>query len=376
MFSVSTDSEPASEGSPPITTTTINLCRAGIRLEDLIWHFPETRCVEILKQLEANGVTSWEAVRCAGPELVRQVTDREAAAVLATLAEAMESATELESFHPAGLLRLMNGSTSEYEAGARLCHHPIRVSLRGGIPGDAVPRRLKILHCSDTHEERVSNHSEEQYDIFIFSGDFAPQHVILKEGSPAAEESVRRFNAWLGRIPAKHKIVVAGNHDMVFETWGPARVAAMLTNAIYLCDSGVSVEGLYIWGSPWIAWGGGGFERHRAPAHPWRSVPTECDVLVTHSPPGGIMDIHPSTFDCAPSAPQRLCSVCLRKHTPNTHEGDAELRVEILARIRPVLHCFGHCHNSPGIGRKNGIVFSNAAYTTGLVFDLCLVSGR
>ena len=359
---------------PPLIEPSSRDAPRAIRLDDLLWHFSEPRCVEILQRLESNGVASWEAVRSAGRELVRQVTDREAAVVLGTLAEAIESATELESFHPAGLLRLTSGSTPEYEAGARLCPYPIRIRPAG----DSVPRRLKILHCSDTHDERVSSHSGEEYDIFIFSGDFAPQHVILKHDSPAVEDSIRRFNAWLGRVPAAHKIVVAGNHDMVFETWGPTRVAAALTNATYLCDSGVSVEGLYIWGSPWIAWGGGGFELHRAPAHPWRSIPADrrIDILVTHSPPGGIMDIHPSAFDSAPGAPQRHCSVCLRVHTPSRHEGDPEMRSEVFGRLRPALHCFGHCHNSPGVGRKNGIVFSNAAYTTGLVFDLVVAAGR
>jgi hypothetical protein len=183
-------------------------------------------------------------------------------------------------------------------------------------------------------------------------------------------ETLFRFNNWLGTIPAKHKIVVAGNHDHVFETWGVNRVAAALTNATYLCDSGVVVEGLYIWGSPWIAFGGGGFERRRAPAHPWRSIPsdTHIDILVTHSPPGGIMDTHASAVENVADAPE--CCVCRRKHARNHHWGDTDLRVELFERLRPALHCFGHSHESPGIGRKRNTVFSNAGYTHGLVYNI------
>jgi hypothetical protein len=340
-----------------------------IRLDDLSWHFPEQRSTDILRQLVANGLDFWEAIGSAGYEIIRQVTDREAASTLLRLVGTMSNPAELECFHPAGLLRLVDGKTSEYAPGARLCPHPILVRRASESAGP--PRRIKILHCSDTHEERYSVHLGEHYDIFIFSGDFSPQHMILQENSPGVEAHIRRFNTWLGQIPATHRVVVGGNHDMVFETWGPARVAAALTNATaYLCDSCVVLEGICIWGSPWITLGGGGFERHRAPAHPWRSIPADrsVDILVTHSPPGGIMDIHPSAVDVTSGAPE--CGVCKQTHAPNHHWGDREMRSEIFSRLRPALHCFGHSHESPGIGRKRGIVFSNAAYTHGLVFDL------
>jgi hypothetical protein len=54
---------------------------------------------------------------------------------------------------------------------------------------------------------------------------------------------------WLGTLPHKHKIIIAGNHDITFEedfyekNWkrfyhstkeDPAAVKALITNAIYL----------------------------------------------------------------------------------------------------------------------------------------------
>jgi hypothetical protein len=78
-------------------------------------------------------------------------------------------------------------------------------------------------------------------DILIHAGDFmtygnAPREII-------------DFNAWLGRQPHPNKIVIAGNHDRLFESHpNPAR--ALVTNGIYLEDSGVELEGLKFWGSP------------------------------------------------------------------------------------------------------------------------------
>jgi 3',5'-cyclic AMP phosphodiesterase CpdA len=45
-------------------------------------------------------------------------------------------------------------------------------------------------------------------DVLIHAGDFTMR------GRPKA---IRKFNAWLGRQPHKHKIVIAGNHDITFD---------------------------------------------------------------------------------------------------------------------------------------------------------------
>jgi len=31
------------------------------------------------------------------------------------------------------------------------------------------------------------------------------------------EKEIRDFDAWLGELPHKHKIVICGNHDLSFE---------------------------------------------------------------------------------------------------------------------------------------------------------------
>lgn len=79
-----------------------------------------------------------------------------------------------------------------------------------------------------------------------------------------------------GRLPHKHKIVIAGNHDITFDeemlqtdinlrrfgldvekvqsdltSEGVSSVKDFLTNCVYLEDAGVELYGIKIYGSPW-----------------------------------------------------------------------------------------------------------------------------
>jgi len=65
---------------------------------------------------------------------------------------------------------------------------------------------------------------------------------------------VEEFNRWLGELPHKHKIVIAGNHEMSLDSLKrrPEEIKALFTNALYLQDEEVNIEGLRIYGSPWV----------------------------------------------------------------------------------------------------------------------------
>lgn len=82
-------------------------------------------------------------------------------------------------------------------------------------------------------------------DVLIHSGDFDGGSV----------EEIDDFNSWLGSLPFRHKIVIAGNHDLLFDR-KPKLARAHLTKAIYLQDSGVTIEGVKFWGSPVNSVGG------------------------------------------------------------------------------------------------------------------------
>jgi predicted phosphohydrolase len=67
-------------------------------------------------------------------------------------------------------------------------------------------------------------------DLLIHAGDFMRTGILLEE--------IVDFNDWLGEQPHPHKIVVAGNHDLLFET-APDKARRQLTNAVYLENDGI-----------------------------------------------------------------------------------------------------------------------------------------
>lgn len=76
---------------------------------------------------------------------------------------------------------------------------------------------------------------------------------------------VINFNAAIGTLPHKVKLVIAGNHELGFEDGeemtiqqlnglnmlGINKAYELLTNCIYLCDRQIEVFGLKVYGSPW-----------------------------------------------------------------------------------------------------------------------------
>lgn len=99
---------------------------------------------------------------------------------------------------------------------------------------------VRIICISDTHGQHTGLRLPDG-DILIHAGDF------MTYGN--APREIMDFNAWLGRQPHPHKIVIAGNHDRLFESH-PIPARALITNAVYLEDSGVEPKGLTFWGSP------------------------------------------------------------------------------------------------------------------------------
>ena len=97
-------------------------------------------------------------------------------------------------------------------------------------------------------------------DVLLHTGDFTMR---------GDEQEVINFNQWLGTLPHKHKIVIAGNHELSFDPDFPKgenrnsrsgntgkngiaeKMKALLTNCIYLEDSSVTIYGVKIYGSPY-----------------------------------------------------------------------------------------------------------------------------
>lgn len=191
---------------------------------------------------------------------------------------------------------------------------------------------MKILCVSDTHNDPPHPKGLPDADVLIHSGD-ATYH--------GREEELVDFNDWLVRVPIKHKIFVPGNHDLMFER-DPERARSLVTEAIVLIHEAVEIDGVDFFGSPWTPWFHHWAFNYRADKAEslWEAIPEDTDVLITHGPPLGVLDL----------VARDQCNV-----------GCPVLLDEVLNRVQPVLHVFGHIHEGAGLLQTEHTLFVNAA---------------
>ena len=187
---------------------------------------------------------------------------------------------------------------------------------------------MKIMFLSDTHGrhlEITELYGELPYvDIIVHSGD------CTRYGEFAETDL---FMNWFTKQNAKHKVLVAGNHDFVLQQMD--RRNWLLANnygVTYLEDSFINIDGLGIYGSPWSpVYGMWAFMKQRNDEldQVWCKVPTDrsVDLLVTHTPRYGRLDI--------------------------SVRGNYNVGCEMLANrindIHPKVHVFGHIHECGGM---------------------------
>lgn len=213
--------------------------------------------------------------------------------------------------------------------------------------------RLKVLHISDTHgcHKGFGNIIDPSYDMIIHSGDCS-NHRSPYENEP----EVRNFLDWFSVLPVEHKIFVPGNHDTSIEKGLVTRRTIENMNIIYLENEDVTIKGIKIWGSPITPTFGSGWawNRDRSKIHrAWDNIPDDTDIIVTHGPPKGILDL---SHDRNGNLENCGCSN-LRK------------RVDT---IKPRYVMFGHIHNGKDYPNNAGImqlqgsntIFSNGACCT------------
>lgn len=206
---------------------------------------------------------------------------------------------------------------------------------------------MRVCHISDTHNHHNKVNVPEA-DLLIHSGDFTTQ---------GTKAQVMSFIDWFSKLPHKHKCCIAGNHDLSFEDHHSARKGLIKefknNNVYYLKDSSVVIEGLKIWGSPFTPfffnWAFN-LPRGKALADKWALIPDDTNILVTHGPPYGILDL---VEDNLSNLGRDLHQGCL----------DLMYRVNQLKELKA--HCFGHLHLQGGNQLNiNNLIFSNAAICT------------
>ena len=174
---------------------------------------------------------------------------------------------------------------------------------------------MTILHISDTHNCHKELGTLPEADVIVHSGDFT------RDGT---EEEAYDFINWLCDLPYKHKVFIAGNHDLCLR--GAEGIEGLSDDVHYLCNSGVEIDGLKFWGIPYMG---------------QVIIPEDTDVLVTHVPPYGMCDL----ADYGKGL---------------EHRGDKMLMKQVM-QVQPRYHLFGHEHDAYGVMKHGDVVFSNAS---------------
>lgn len=168
-------------------------------------------------------------------------------------------------------------------------------------------------------------------DLLILAGDYTAANKVIQWS---------KFFYWLDRQPYEKKILIAGNHDDLFEKSFPKNQKEaedwedivdhldVGINFEYLCDSGTEYNGLKIWGTPWTPWFHGVNPKCKAfmdsegtIEKKFRKIPEGLDILITHGPMLHMLDQNINGNAC----------------------GSRSLR-DAIDRAKPKFHIFGHIH--------------------------------
>lgn len=194
---------------------------------------------------------------------------------------------------------------------------------------------MKIAAISDIHGSYRDLPSMNAVDVVIVAGDFLASGKFTQE--------LQDFVSWVGGLRAKHKIVVAGNHDLILEDMGQdAAECSFPTGIHYLQDAAIEIDGVKFYGAPWTPmfydWAFMKADPELAPL--WDKIPADVDVLITHGPPKGSLDWV-----------KRAGEV-----------GSETLAERIGTRCHPKVHIFGHIHEWGGYVKvKDGTTYFNVA---------------
>jgi len=197
-----------------------------------------------------------------------------------------------------------------------------------------------IAMISDTHSKHKKLEGKiPECDLLIHAGDLTHRGEL---------DGVLDAYAWLNRQPAKHVVTIPGNHEKYMEKDLPRyldEIKRVAPRVHVLINEGVQIEGVKIWGSPvtpaFLNWAWNK-ERGSEISKYWDAIPLDTQILITHGPPLGILDLIPD----------------------GTNVGCADLARVSLKLKALKLHVFGHIHYSHGLRLENGVTYVNAAICT------------
>lgn len=192
---------------------------------------------------------------------------------------------------------------------------------------------MKIVSISDSHNKHEQLLDIPNGDIIIFSGDMS---------GIGHYRDIKSFFDWFSKLPHKHKVCIAGNHDYYFDLWheknpnqppyNPKDVVP--NNVIYLENESVEIEGLKVWGSPmtpyFFNWAFNLVDEELETF--WNQIPDDTDIIITHGPAYGYGD------KVVRGGMNVGCKYLLKR----------------IQDIKPKLHICGHIHEGYGLYKLEG----------------------
>ena len=194
----------------------------------------------------------------------------------------------------------------------------------------------RITFISDSHSKhkQLLNHLPGG-DLIVHAGDLT---------SVGFKHEIEDFCKWFEKLKYSNKVFIAGNHDHGFERDHNSAYEIVKKYKInYLQDSMIEIDGINIWGSPWqpefCNWAFNLPRNGWQLAEKWNYIPEDTDILITHGPPFGCLDI-----------------VNGRKENIG-----CELLTERLKIVKPKIHVYGHIHSGYGYKFDGNTHYFNAS---------------
>ncbi len=190
---------------------------------------------------------------------------------------------------------------------------------------------MRLTIISDTHR-RHDELGTLSGDVLIHCGDM----FDLFERNSSDRDDIDR---WFSRQRFDVILCIGGNHDHLLAHRGHG-AGQPFRHAIYLEEQTLVHKGIAFYGTPWVPLlqGHAFYASEDELKEKWSRIPAATDVLITHTPPAGILDrsSRGQDFGC------RHLARCV-------------------TRIAPRVHCFGHVHSSGGVREAGGTTYVNAS---------------
>lgn len=204
---------------------------------------------------------------------------------------------------------------------------------------------MKIVVISDTHSYHRKLQIPEA-DVLVHAGDWTFRGEV---------SIIEDMIEWAKTLPVKEKIFVAGNHEVGLQ-YGQKRkyILELFQNAgfHYLENGSIIIDGIVFYGSPSTPFFNNwefNYNRGRDIRQEWNKIDPFVEVLITHGPAYGTLDLVENSLD---------------NYGRDLHQGCEELAKKITELKQLKLHIFGHIHNAYGSEERDGIKYVNAAICT------------